>query len=235
MPRKSIAELRRLDRLRAYVPWMAATGAATVAAAALQARAPADFERFIGPLPPTLTVVAAGALGAGALWLLEGRGFWRAACRSRTVRGLAIATLATLPFAAVAMAVDVAVGFPPDVNVAWPDAWLFYPTIALVAEAAFHLLPLAGLTWVSGARFRGRALDRRVWALVLSTAAVEPLAQLALGSSLPAFVMPHVYLFGIVQLLLLRRYGYLPMLWLRVCYYLLWHVLWGAARLELLY
>ena len=40
---------------------------------------------------------------------------------------------------------------------------------------------------------------------------------------------------GLVQLTLLRRYGYLPMLWFRVCYYLLWHVLWGEARLQLLF
>jgi hypothetical protein len=47
--------------------------------------------------------------------------------------------------------------------------------------------------------------------------------------------MPHVYVLGVVHLILLRRYGYLPMLWFRVCYYLLWHVLWGAARLPLLF
>jgi hypothetical protein len=43
------------------------------------------------------------------------------------------------------------------------------------------------------------------------------------GGSLPAFV---------VQLILLRHCGYTPMLWFRVCYYLLWRVLRGQARLE---
>ena len=64
---------------------------------------------------------------------------------------------------------------------------------------------------------------------------MEPVAQLALGSALPAFVVPHVFVFGLVQLVLLRRYGYVPMLWFRLVYYLLWHVLWGAARLSLLF
>gem|GEM_PF-6781297 len=39
----------------------------------------------------------------------------------------------------------------------------------------------------------------------------------------------------LVQLILLRRYGYLSMIWFRVFYYLLWHVLWGEARLALLF
>ena len=118
---------------------------------------------------------------------------------------------------------------------AWPEAWLLYPSIAVVAETAFHLLPLAGLTWVSRSQLTGRGLSPRVWSLILATAAVEPVSQVVLGSALPGFVVPHVYAIGVVQLMLLRRYGYVPMLWFRLCYYLLWHVLWGAARLELLF
>jgi hypothetical protein len=143
--------------------------------------------------------------------------------------------VALLPFAAAAIAADLTAGFPRDTNVPWPHAWLLYPSIALVAEVAFHLLPLAGLAWVTGSRFRGRRIDTRTMALVVPVAAVEPVAQIALGTGLPAFTVVHVYAFGVVQLLLLRRYGYLPMLWFRLGYYLLWHILWGAARLELLY
>ena len=219
---------------RAYLPWVATAGAATAAVGLLRLAGSSDFERFLGPLPPTLTMAALGVAGLGALGVLERHGFWRRACASRTARGLAVATLATLPFAVVAIAVDVVVGFPQDTNVAWPDAWLFYPAIAVAAETVFHLLPLAGLTWLSGSRMRGRSIDGRTAALIVPTAAVEPAAQVLLGTALPAFVMPHVFVFGLLQLSLLRRYGYLPMLWFRVCYYLLWHVLWGGARLELL-
>jgi hypothetical protein len=70
---------------------------------------------------------------------------------------------------------------------------------------------------------------------VLLLIAANALPTVWLGSALPAFVAPHVFLFGLVQLCLLRRYGYLPMLWFRLGYYLLWHLLWGAARLELLF
>lgn len=222
-------------RPRCYVPAVVAVGGATAAAVALAATGSTSFERLLGPLPPAATVAATGAIGVGALRFLESRGFWRAASRSRTTRGLAVATLVTLPFAAVAIGVDVAFGFGQDMNVAWPRAWLFYPAIAVVAEAVFHLLPLAALLRLTRWRFADQALDRRAASLILATAAVEPAVQVALGSSLPVFVVPHVYVFGVVQLVLLRRYGYLPMLWFRIMYYLLWHVLWGQARLELLF
>ena len=227
---------RPLRTRRTYLPWVATVAAASAGAGLLRlAGATSDLQRYLGPLPPAMTVAALGAAGLGALAFVERRGFWRRACGSRTVRGLAVATAAALPFAAVAITVDVTVGFPRETNAAWPAAWLFYPVIAVVAETVFHLLPLGGLVWLTGARFRGRALDRRAVAFIAPTAAVEPAAQVLLGSALPAFVMPHVFVFGLVQLALLRRYGYLPMLWLRVCYYLLWHVLWGGARLQVLF
>jgi hypothetical protein len=220
---------------RGYGPWLGLSAAATVATAALRVGGDDELARFLGPLPPVLTVAATGAAGWGALRLLERRGFWRRACASRTLRGLAVASVATLPFVAAAIAVDAAAGFPEDTNVTWPAAWLLYPAIAVVAEVALHLLPLAGLAWLSGWRWQGRALDARSWALIVPVAALEPLAQVALGSAQLAFVAPHVFLIGVVQLVLLRRYGYLPMIWFRLAYYLLWHLLWGAARLELLF
>ncbi len=70
---------------------------------------------------------------------------------------------------------------------------------------------------------------------MLAAAAVEPVAQAVLGSGLLPFVVPHVFLIGVVEMLLLRRFGYLPMVAFRLLYYLVWHVLWGHARLELLF
>ncbi len=227
---------RPLSTRRAYLPWVAAAAAATAGAGLLHlAGSASELERYLGSLPPAATMAAISAAGLGALVFLERRGFWRRACDARTARGLAVATVATLPFAAVAIAVDATAGFPQETNVAWPAAWLFYPVIAVAAETVFHLLPLAGVTWLTGIRLRGRTIDGRAMALIVPTAAVEPTAQALLGSALPAFVMPHVFVFGLVQLALLRRYGYVPMLWFRVCYDLLWHVLWGGARLQLLF
>jgi hypothetical protein len=221
--------------LRSYAPWAAVSGVATLGAAALEATGFHGLQRFLGPLPPVITVATAGAAGLGALMFLENRGFWRSSTDSETVRGIVIATAAAIPCAALAIGVDVARGFPKDTNLEWPEAWLAYPAIAVVAESAFHLLPLTGLVWLTRLHVTDLRLDGTAWVLVLSTASAEPVAQVALGSAQRAFVVPHVFIIGVVQLLLLRRCGYLSMLCFRVSYYVIWHVLWGRARLALLF
>lgn len=204
-------------------------------AVAIEAAGLSGFERFLGPVRGPVVAATAGVAGLGALAFLERRGFWRCGSTASTVRGICVAGAATVPFAAVAIGVDIVIGFPSDTNVAWPEAWLLYPAIAALAEAAFHLLPLSGLVWLTGSRFDDLRFNRRAWVLVLAVAAVEPVAQAILRSALLPFVVPHVFLFGVAQLLLLRRFGYVPMVALRLFYYLVWHVLWGEARLGLLF
>ena len=194
-------------RLRCLAPWVAVSGAAVLGAAALQAAGSSDVERFVGRLPGPVVVTAAGAAGLWALAFLESRQFWRCSTRATTARGIGVAGAATLPFVAVAIGVDTAVGFPSDTNVAWPEAWVLYDV-----------------------RFNGRT-----WVLVLTVAATEPVAQAVLKSALLPFVVPHVFLIGVAELLLLRRFGYVPMVAFRLFYYLAWHVLWGEARLALLF
>ena len=222
-------------RLRCLAPWAALSGAAVLGAATLATTGSSSVERFVGPIPVPIVAAAAGVAGIGALAFLERRGFWRCSTGATTARGVVIAGAAAAPFAAAAIGVDVAVGFPADTNVAWPQAWAVYPVIAVVAEAALHLVPLGGLVWLTRSRFDDQRLTARTWALVLATAAVEPAVQVVLGSALWAFVVPHVFVIGVVELLLLRRFGYVPMVAFRFVYYLAWHVLWGQARLELLF
>ena len=222
-------------RLRCLAPWVAVSGAAVLGAAALQAAGSSDVERFVGRLPGPVVVTAASAAGLWALAFLESRQFWRCSTRATTARGIGVAGAATLPFVAVAIGVDTAVGFPSDTNVAWPEAWVLYPAIAVVAEAALHLLPLSGLVWLTRSHFYDVRFNGRTWVLVLTVAATEPVAQAVLKSALLPFVVPHVFLIGVAELLLLRRFGYVPMVAFRLFYYLAWHVLWGEARLALLF
>ena len=178
---------------------------------------------------------ALGAAGYGALRFLERRGFWTHTRERWRPGAFPIAVAATIPFGVAAIAADLVLGFPEDMNVDWPSSLLFYPTIALAAEVAFHLLPLVGLTWATRSRFTDRSFGRRTAGLIAATAAVEPLFQVLAGTSNPWFVAPHVYLIGLVQLALLRRYGYVPMVAFRLAYYLIWHIAWGAVRIPLLF
>ena len=51
--------------LRSYAPWAAVSGVATFGAAALEATGFHGLQRFLGPLPPVITVATAGAAGLG--------------------------------------------------------------------------------------------------------------------------------------------------------------------------
>lgn len=193
------------------------------------------FATYFGQFPPILIVAVAALAGAVSLRFLEYRGWWSARPPNEIRHGVLLSTVAALGFAAVAVAADVWFGFPQDLNVPWPDAVLFYPSIAFVAEFAFHMLPLTLLVAVMGWRFTRSGFNRRVWTGIIVVAAIEAGFQIVVGSSLRFFVAPHLVAIGIYELLVFRRFGYIPMIWFRLAYYLSWHVIWGSARLDLLF
>ncbi len=220
----------RLDHL---VFWLSAL-AAGAAAGALVLIDPDAFKRYLGPINPILVVAVSAAVGGYSLRVLENRTWWSARPHAEVRRGILASTAAALVFAAIAIAVDVGFGFPRDLNTAWPRSLLFYPAIAFVAEVGFHILPLALLATVTGWRFTGPG-SGRVLASVLVVASLEAGFQIAIGSGLDVFVGPHLFAIGIFALSVFRRFGYVPMIWFRLAYYLVWHVIWGYARIDLLF
>ncbi|HSR42769.1 MAG TPA: hypothetical protein VLL48_11370 [Longimicrobiales bacterium] len=176
-----------------------------------------------------------------SLHALVTRGGFRIRSEEEGGRGLLrAALLATLLAGAVAL-FDLQVVFPRGINVPFPRSLLFYPAIALVAEVAFHALPLAllllGVVLVGGARrWEGVVL----YALAV-VALLEPLFQLGFPSAaaLPAwgriYLGVHLLVFNGLQLWIFRRHDFLSMYAFRLVYYGWWHVAWGHARLELLF
>jgi hypothetical protein len=108
----------------------------------------------------------------------------------------------------------------------------------------WHVLPLTlllvGLTWL----FPKSGFDRLILPAIFITALVRPIYQTVLGSPMEYLEYPlwvtgvvalHVFLISLCQLLLFRCYDFLTMYAFRFVYYLIWHVLWGYARLRLLF
>jgi len=127
--------------------------------------------------------------------------------------------------------IDITTIFPQDINVLLPDSLLFYPAIALVAEVAFHLIPLAALTILTSRR------TAPFWVFV-AVVFVEPVFQaiFSLGAGIQAWlVFGNVSLISAAQIWIFRRHGFGAMFGLRVAYYFFWHVIWGSARLVLLF
>ncbi|MGD8861482.1 MAG: hypothetical protein PVI30_15850 [Myxococcales bacterium] len=209
-------------------PALAATGCA----AALVVVRPQVFDRFLGGVHPLLALPACGLAALLLARPLDARGFGPARSRE-TVRGLARAALVAAALGAVVIAEDLLVGFPRDINEPLPWALLYYPSIGFVADVVLHLWPLALALVLIG--------DRAPWAAMALASLPEAILQLQVGRAqgspggLNALVAVHVFVFGLAQLWLLRRHGYLAMYGLRLSYYLVWHIAWGQLRLQLLF
>lgn len=201
------------------------------------------FRPYLGPVHPVAAIALLGALGALALSRLRplGRPVSRGAGAS--LRGAARAPLVAGLFAAAAIAVDLTLRFPRDINVPLPESLLFYPAIAFVAETAFHVLPLWLLLTLLSALLRKPASGGAAMATCLLLAAsIEPVFQVRAALSgghafaaIDLYVAIHVLAFNLVQLSEFRRFGLVSMVALRLAYYFLWHIAWGGLRLRWLF
>ena len=143
-----------------------------------------------------------------------------------------------LVFVAVAISVDLAIVFPADMNVLFPESLLFYPAIAFLVELLFHVVPLAVLMIVLYRFFKAGRLLKPVWIAIGIVALLEPSYQVFMDDypTWATFVVwANLCLFNWVQLAAFKRHGFVFMYSLRLIYYLLWHVIWGEFRLEVLF
>ncbi len=192
------------------------------------------FERVLGPLDPVLVMVAGGIVGIAAMAHLQGTSDLAVLGPGGSADAVRAIAVAVPLLAAAAIAADVLVGFPQDMNVTMPDALRFYPAVAVFVELVLHVAPVAALVALVGAP---TGLDATFWRVALPVAAIEAVLQTAWASSLgtASFSAVQLTVVGVVQVWLFWRYGALWMLGFRLAYYTLWHVAWGTARLQLLF
>jgi len=213
-----------------------------------------DFGRFFGGPNPIAVVAGAGILGAGCLALLGSVGGFRVAgsgvpeaadrpptgtLRRRSVRGLVLSALGALIFGTGVIGADLLLRYPRDLNIPVPEAFLFYPVVGLVAEVAFHLVPLAAVLGLA-ALIRCPVTSRTAPGIAMAAAVVaEPTFQIVFdGSSLTwldAYTWVHVLAISAAQVWVFRRFGFMTMYAFRLMYYAVWHIAWGTIRLELLF
>jgi hypothetical protein len=193
------------------------------------------FQPFFRNIPPVLAVSVTSVLGVVALSFLYSRHWFEMAAGSESLRGAAWSSAFATLFAVVIVLADLVVVFPFQ-HVPPPQSFLFYPTIAYVAEIVFHILPLSILLALLGPRFKGRDSTKLLWLCIVLASCPEPLFQLNWRSTesplswVDVYVGLHVFAFNVLQLALFRRYDFLSMYVCRLVYYLYWHVLWGSLR-----
>jgi hypothetical protein len=67
----------------------------------------------------------------------------------------------------------------PYSHVSPPQSFLFYPTMAVVAETVFHVLPLSLRLVVLSLLFDGQDPTRLVWLCIVLASCPEPIFQLS--------------------------------------------------------
>jgi hypothetical protein len=198
-----------------------------------------SFQRYFGSANPVLTVLLVTAAAWIALGLLRARGWFAIYARENGLKGEAFSAVGATLLAAAAITVDLMAPFPRDLNVPPPESLLFYPAIAFVAETVFHAVPLAVLLFFVGPLSKAVHGAKLVWCCIVLISFFEPVFQLVFGG-MPSswaewYVGPHVFAINLLQLYVFRRYDFVSMYSFRLFYYILWHIVWGYARLQMLF
>jgi hypothetical protein len=192
------------------------------------------FERFFGAVNPTGVMILAALVGVIAMAYLEGSSDFTMLGPGTSRDAMLVIAWAVPVLTAAAIGADLVLRFPEDTNVAVPDALRFYPAIAVFVESTLHLAPIAVLVALLGPP---TGLDVTFWRIAIPVALIEAVLQAAYAMSIgtSTFSAIHLTVFGVVQVWMFWRFGFVWMLGFRLAYYAMWHVAWGAVRLELLF
>lgn len=182
-----------------------------------------SFSRILGTLPAPAVVAIAAVIGVLALGTVK-----TGSDPVPSGRLVAIGAVFLVP----AIVIDLTAPFPETLNVRLPAALAYYPAAGFLAEVVFHLVPLAMMSLIL------RRASLPPWAYAPALLA-EPAFQAATSGGIAtlqgSLVAAHVAAFSAVQLWVFHRHGFAAMYLVRLSYYAFWHILWGAARVPLLF
>lgn len=198
------------------------------------------FRPYFGDLPPLLTATLICIFGFGAFYILNA--FYRFEIYKSGIYGKSFryAILFSIPFMIAVTLADLLLQFPKEINVSLPMGALFYPAIGYIAQIALHLVPFTILLILSESISKWWSVERRIWLSIILTASIEAIFQISgfIGdgvSALGIFIGIHLFLFGLAELYLFKRFDFVTMYLFRLFYYSYWHILWGEQRLQWLF
>ncbi|MDH3379252.1 MAG: hypothetical protein OEQ39_20190, partial [Gammaproteobacteria bacterium] len=143
-----------------------------------------------------------------------------------------------IPFMIGVTAADIAFRLPVNINVPLPAALIFYPVIGYVAQIALHIVPFTIILFLLRSFLPAGDPSRHMWAGILLASVPEAIFQTVFTVNgqdplgIAAYVAVSLFLFGVVELNLLRRFDFATMYAFRFIYYCYWHLTWGNVRLH---
>jgi hypothetical protein len=197
------------------------------------------FERYFGKINPLIIIISTSILGVILLSLLLAKGQFLI-YKKGNINGILLSAGLAALFAAVIILVDIKVVFPNDIDVLFPQSLLFYPAIGFIVEVLFHILPMSLLFFLLSTFFKRISNRLIIWICILTVSILEPVYQtISFIGHYPSwtvfYIGFHILLINLVQLLIFKRYDFISMYLFRLVYYLIWHIIWGYMRLELLF
>ena len=120
----------------------------------------------------------------------------------------------------------------PTIQIRFPASALIYPGGALLSNIFTFLVPIPLLMWFTGLTLRGRWERERFWVIGTLCALIEPAGDFGLTGhpGLVAITFAQDFALNLAQVVSFRRAGFASSVVLRVAFYLVWHVMWGAIR-----
>jgi hypothetical protein len=119
-----------------------------------------------------------------------------------------------------------------SINVPFPASLLFYTGAAIILETLYRLILITLPFWlIANAILHKRGQTPVFWVVALLASALEPATQMSfVGGHLALMLVVGgaTYAINVFEAHLLRRYGFLAPLALRLGYYLVWHIAGGA-------
>lgn len=223
-----------------YLAYLAVSIAILVLAGIGYSVNPLLYQRFLGYTNPLVDFVLTILLGALFLSILLSRGGFAIFAPEHLRKAAPFFALAPA-FALISIAVDLKVRFPADLNVAFPESLIFYPTIGFGVEVLFHVVPLGVLVLALTSLPKGMDKNTGIWIAIVLVAVLEPVFQTAIGGATPfplwatALVALNIFALNLAQLSIFKRADLISMYAFRLAYYAIWHILWGYVRLRVLF
>lgn len=191
---------------------------------------PGFYAKILGELNPVPVFVVSGFVAYYAQKYLRRYGIIFGA--NATIKTIVMCFFVSVLLGLMPVIIDLAAPFPRDINILYPKSFLFYPTIGVLAEILFHLIPATLLFLIFTSK-----LQKHPAVLILIIASVEPVFQVIFGAGPDGlsirdfFLFLEVYVFGLFQVYVFIKYGFLCMYLSRLGFYLTWHFILGTLRL----
>lgn len=199
---------------------------------------PAPFHRFLGDINPVGVLLTTVFIGFFCFtYLLNSTTL--AIYKKQNLRDYFTVAGIALAFGIEVVLADIwLVDYSADINILFPKSLLFYPAIGYIVEIVFHILPITLIVMILSL-FRNLSENNRVWFGMVVVIILEPIYQVWLLSqdtlTTALYTGIHVFLFSLTQLIIFKRYDFISMFLFRLVFYMVWHIVWGHFRLELVF